>query len=145
MAGAFKIEKRRVENLGIASEFDLHKWTIKTLQRLAWGHVKYWHAASGEKRNVQTAGKLQAMGVIRGVPDLQIFIKHEPHFLELKYGKGELNEDQERFFRWCKEFYIPCEVARTQEEVLNVLERWQAIRPVGWQFRPAPVHGGADV
>jgi aspartyl-tRNA(Asn)/glutamyl-tRNA(Gln) amidotransferase subunit B len=60
-------------------------------------------------------------------------------------SKEDAHEDQERFFRWCKEFYIPCEVARTQEEVLNVLERWQAIRPVGWQFRPAPVHGGADV
>lgn len=144
MAGAFKIEKRRVENLGIASEFDLHKWTVKTLDRLAWGHVRYWHVANGEKRRIETTGKLQAMGTVRGIPDLQIFIRAAPHFLELKFGKNDLSEDQHRFFSWCREWYIPCEVARTQEEVLNVLERWQAIRPLGWQFRPASVHGGND-
>ncbi|QDP62927.1 MAG: hypothetical protein Unbinned5081contig1002_32 [Prokaryotic dsDNA virus sp.] len=57
-----------------------------------------FHCPNGEKRDKITAGKLMAMGVRAGVPDL-IFILPEGKtvWVELKLMKGKLSKVQEKF------------------------------------------------
>lgn len=119
----------------IKSEFQLHMWTTELLRRLAYPHVFWWHTPNGEKRDKRSASKLKVMGVLPGVLDLQIWIHSAPRFMEFKFGKEQLSEEQKRFIDWCSTNHIPTAVVRTQEEAAQQLEIWGAIRPTGWQFR----------
>lgn len=133
--GTPAIDRRRLRSvLPIKSEYDLHKWTVQLLRKLAYPHVKFWHCPTGEKREIETAGKLAAMGTVAGIPDLQIFIHSAPRFLELKYGRNDLTQEQRAFITWAQNNRIPVAVCRTQDEVAAQLELWGAIRPTGWQF-----------
>lgn len=118
----------------IGSEFELHRWTVQLLHRLSYQHVKFWHTPNGEERGARAAGKLAVMGVLPGVPDLIVFIRHKPHFLELKHGRGQPSIEQRAFIAWAQDQGFPVAICRTQDEVAIALETWQAIRPTGWQF-----------
>lgn len=133
---AISIERKRgrAEASPITSEFQLHRWTVQLLHRLCYSHVLYFHVPNGEERTDRTAGKLAVMGVLAGVPDLQIFVQGKPHFLELKHGKNGLTSAQETFKAYCDGHGIPYAIANNQDEVARQLEEWKVIRPTGWQF-----------
>lgn len=113
-------------------------------------YVMVYHCPNGGKRNPIEGRRFKERGVLSGVPDLHVFVRSRLHFLELKFGKNDLTPEQREFFAWAQNHRIPCEVARTQDQVMSILEEWNAVRPSGWQFRghggvkPSPVHGGAE-
>lgn len=82
------------------------------------------HAPNGEKRDIITAGKLMAMGVKAGVPDL-IFIlpRGITVWVELKLAKGKLSKPQEKFrdrLQSLSHHYLLVQ-ADSLEEALNYL------------------------
>jgi len=135
----------RIREAPIDSEYGLHKWTVQQLRAFARPDVRFWHTANEGKVSNASIGKRGAMGVSAGIPDLEIWINGDCHFLELKWGKNDLSIEQREFFAWAQNHRIPCEVARTQDQVMSILEEWNAVRPSGWQFRghsSAPLLGG---
>ncbi len=80
-------------------EFDLHKACAQFLDVALPEDAVWFHPASGEKRPKATAGKLRAMGVKPGIPDLCIIYQGQAVFVELKAGKGRLSDAQE-FMQW---------------------------------------------
>ncbi len=124
----------RVKDAPIDSEYALHKWTVQQLRAFGHSHVRFWHTATEGKVSNASIGMRGALGVSAGVPDLEIWIREKCHFLELKFGKNDLSLEQRAFFAWAQDNRIPCEVARTQDQVMRILEDWKAVRPSGWQF-----------
>ena len=64
------------------------------------------HVPNGEKRDKATAGKLKAMGVRRGVPDLLLPVARTPFhglWVELKTTKGKLSADQVEWLTYLNE------------------------------------------
>lgn len=53
-----------------------------------------WHCPNGGSRNKTEAGKLKAMGVLAGVPDLTIMGRQKIIFIELKIGNGQISKEQ---------------------------------------------------
>lgn len=53
-----------------------------------------WHCPNGGSRNRAEAGKLKAMGVLAGIPDLTIMGRQKIIFIELKIGNGQVSDVQ---------------------------------------------------
>ena len=63
------------------------------------------------------------MGLINGVPDFVFISKNKALFIELKTEKGRLSESQIYFRDWCTDEQIDYYVARSVEEVTDILKR----------------------
>lgn len=72
-----------------------------------WFHNSYphlrgllYHVPNGEKRSIQTAQKLKAMGVVPGVPDVPFHYKGNSYFFEFKKPKsGKASKEQEKIHK----------------------------------------------
>ncbi len=71
-------------------EFELHKTCAEFLDWTLPPDVVWFHVPNGEKRSKATAGKLKAMGVKPGVPDICIVHGGAIYFIELKRPKGRV-------------------------------------------------------
>jgi len=76
-------------------EFNLHVALVSLIKRTINKHWIFFHPANGEKRDIVTASRLRAMGVMPGMPDL-LFIGPGPALfaLELKRDGGRMSEAQ---------------------------------------------------
>lgn len=54
----------------------------------------FFHIPNGGSRSKSEAGRFKAMGVLAGVPDLQIIAKNKAFFIELKTNTGSLGKAQ---------------------------------------------------
>jgi VRR-NUC domain-containing protein len=110
-------------------EIALHMAVADVLRRFARPDWRWSHFPSGELRDIKTASKLRGMGLARGWPD---FVLIDPsgrlHALELKRQGETLSDDQEAFEVWCIGHGVPHAIARTSDEALAVLSRWEALR-----------------
>lgn len=89
---------------------------------------RLFHIPNGEKRNIQTAMKLKAMGVMPGVPDLFLPVPNEAGrhglWIEVKAGKNRLTENQKLFVsRTLDDGYDFAEV-RSVEEFFKVVSEY---------------------
>jgi len=77
-------------------EEQLHRACVQLLWVYeAFGRLTFAHCPNGERRDAATGGRLKAMGVRAGVPDLLIWPNGGNHFgVELKAGKGGLSPSQ---------------------------------------------------
>lgn len=77
------------------------KWfwnTYPHLRRLLY------HVPNGEKRDVITASKLQAMGVVSGIPDMELHYRARTYFFEFKKDKSaKLSKAQEKVIQALEE------------------------------------------
>jgi len=108
---------------------------IQLVEMLRWcvrPDVLWWHTPNGEHRDLRTAQKLKAMGVLPGVTDLQFHwveldafarkIRRVLH-LELKTGNRRQSEAQIGFelaVRLLGDFYY---VAHSVDEAIGILKR----------------------
>jgi hypothetical protein len=91
---------------------------------LAAPDLMWFHVPNGEKRSKATAGRLKAMGVRAGVPDLCFILPGGASaFIELKAGKGRLTSEQVAFFDAIP-VEVPRAVCRSVEDVAAALMSW---------------------
>ena len=70
--------------------------------RLAWA----FHVPNGEYRHKATAGRLKAMGVRQGVPDIFLPVSAQSYVglaIELKVDGNDLSEEQDRWLQQLRE------------------------------------------
>jgi hypothetical protein len=78
-------------------EFRLHAAAVRYLRTVCPDCIVF-HPANGEKRSIETARKLKAMGVLPGVFDLVLLAPDSRcFFLEAKSDTGELEPEQRSF------------------------------------------------
>ena len=102
------------------------------LRRLCLPTWRWSHFPAGELRDAATAGKLKAMGLQPGWPDILLV---DPtgrlHALELKRRGAELTEQQEAFRAWCLDHGVPHAVADDLATATEILAGWGALRELG--------------
>lgn len=133
--------RRRRVKIPAPKELVLHMAVADVLRRFARPDWRWSHFPSGELRDKRTAGKLKAMGLQPGWPDLLLI---DPvgvmHALELKRQGETLTDEQKDFEAWCVEHGVPHAVAQTSDAALKVLSLWDvltikpAARGNGWEL-----------
>jgi hypothetical protein len=100
--------------------------------RLRWGCAPGWiwtAFPAGEWRTPATAGRVKAMGLNPGFFDLLFIDPDGQHrWLEMKRGKARLTEEQAAFSLAMLARGVPAEVARSQDEAVDILQDWGALR-----------------
>jgi VRR-NUC domain len=120
-------------------EIVLHMAVAKMLREHCRPDWLWTHIASGELRDVRTAGKLKQMGSKPGWPDLVLVPPTgQLHCLELKRRGKTLSAEQEQFQLHCIRHNIPHSVAFNFDEALAVLDAWGCLRIT------LPKNGGAE-
>lgn len=128
--------------IGKQSETSLHLEVVRFL-RVAWpSDLMFWHTPNGGLRNKAEAGKLKAMGVLAGVPDL-LFVLPNAQLagIELKTPGEELTPGQIEFrdrLTALKGGFATC---RSVDEVEATLGRW--LGAFGRQLRARSLPSGA--
>lgn len=85
----------------------------------------WFHIPNGESRSPRTGARLKQMGVLPGVPDIQILSPSgKAHFLEIKTPKGRLSRPQRAFRDWCEGGQVPFAVVRSIDEARTALRAW---------------------
>lgn len=105
------------------------------LQRSIADYLRYaapkamWFAVpNGEHRSKATGGRLKAMGVRAGVPDLCFILKRGyAGFMELKVAGGKLSKPQEAFQAYCEENQIPYALVTSLDGAIKVFKGWGII------------------
>lgn len=98
---------------------------VQFLQLMAHKDVIWYHVPNGEKRSKRTAGRLKAMGVVPGVPDLAFVLPDgRAAYMELKAPKGRMEPAQRDFREKCLARGIPHAVCADLKTALAVLVEW---------------------
>ncbi len=92
--------------------------------RLQYPNLLIYAIPNGSKRNLITAVKLKAEGVVSGVPDLHIPVaRHGYHglYIEMKNGKkGVVSQNQKDIMKKLTEEGYRCEVCRSLDDFMKV-------------------------
>lgn len=94
----------------------MRRHTLAGRYKGIWGHV------SNEGERSQLNGAItKAMGLIAGFPDFVFMWQGGCAVVELKAGKGVLNDNQKDFRAWAVNVGIPWTIARSVAEVEGFL------------------------
>ena len=98
---------------------------VERLRLQAPPEIIFYHCPNGGKRGKATGGKLKAMGVLRGVPDLCfILAAGSPAFLELKRKGGTVDNAQNEFAEKCAFLGVEHAVAYGIDQAVSILTAW---------------------
>lgn len=100
------------------------RWFRYSYPTLKW-HL--WAIPNGAYKSKLTAGKFKEEGLLSGVSDLMLSLPRQSTgehglFIELKTAKGKVSETQKEFMKHQKEVGYRCEVIRSLEEFINLIE-----------------------
>lgn len=124
-------------------EYKMQIWLVDLLNRvLRDGRVAFWHTPNGEWRDIKTAAKLKAMGVLPGVADLHftwgemVSVVGEPGvqifsrdlYVELKRRGLKLSPEQEQFRDSVTAKGSYYEVADSIDEAVEILKRYGVLK-----------------
>lgn len=107
------------------------------LHRAVWQHIKImgspeiiaYHPANGESRSKRTGGRLKAMGVVAGTPDLAFVLPDgRAAFMELKAAGGRLSREQKAFQAKCDKMGVPYAVCWSIDAAVEVLKAWGVLQ-----------------
>lgn len=110
---------------------------IAVIQWANWNSTKWpelellHHCPNGGSRNKAEAAKLKQMGVVPGMPDLDLPVEKGAYHglcIEMKYDRGTLQENQKRKLRLLAEQGRYCAVCYGAEEAVKVLEEYLKLR-----------------
>lgn len=100
-------------------------YTLDNKLKGIWFHVPNESVVSKENKlkDILRIQRKHCMGLINGVPDFVFISKNKTLFIELKTEKGRLSEYQLYFRDWCADEQIDYYIARSVEEVVDILQR----------------------
>lgn len=104
-------------------ESKLQQSCVRWFRRTYPNHVLF-AIPNGGHRNVKTASRLKAEGVLAGVPDLFIAshnFYYKGLFIEMKYGKGKQTTSQIEVGQMLRDNDYEVRVCRTFEEFQQVV------------------------
>lgn len=99
---------------------------VDYLRKTSFPYV-FWHTPNGGLRNKITAYRLKKMGVLAGVPDMFFPIpRNGKHglFIEFKYGKNKLTQNQKNCMDVLIESGYQVEIAYSCEQAIQVLNNY---------------------
>lgn len=104
---------------------NLTGYTLDNKLKGIWFHVPNESVVSKENKlkDILRIQRKHCMGLINGVPDFVFISKDKTLFIEIKTEKGRLSESQIYFRDWCVDEQIDYYVARSVEEVTDILQR----------------------
>lgn len=106
-------------------EFTLvHAPAVQLLSAILPPEAIVFHCANGSKRSKAEAGKLKAMGVLPGIPDLFILWSGRLHGIEFKAGRGSVSKAQRELWVKMAEQGCPVCVCRCIEDVVSAVASW---------------------
>jgi len=110
-------------------EDSLHKFAVQYLRLSGADGIVWWHTENEGKRTGRGQARFKAMGGRAGVPDLAIVLPGgRIAILELKAEGSYLSPDQRAFRTAVETLGAPYAVARSPEDVVEVLTGWGALR-----------------
>ena len=130
--GRGKPRKAR-DSAGRILEPSEHKIQVRLLDYLAYAarqDIYYFAIPNQSNRHIQNAVKMKAEGVRSGIADLCfLFPGGRVAWLEMKKPGGVLSDTQKNFRDICKALSHDWATAKSVDEALDVLTRWDALRP----------------
>lgn len=103
---------------------ELTGYSLENKLKGIWFHVPNESVVSKDNKltDILRIKRKHCMGLINGAPDFVFITKEKTLFIELKTDKGRLSESQKDFREWCADEGIDYFVARSVEEVINILK-----------------------
>lgn len=100
-------------------------YTLDNQLKGVWFHVPNESVVSKENKlkDILRIQRKHCMGLINGVPDFVFISKEKSLFIEVKTDKGRLSESQVYFRDWSIDEKIDYYIARSVEEVKDILIR----------------------
>jgi hypothetical protein len=114
--------------LGQLSEAAIHTTVVSHLKARCAPGVAWTHVPNGEARPGGTGGKLKAMGVKAGWPDLQFIVAGRALFLELKTDTGRVSAAQSAMHTTLRAAGAEVAVTHGLDAALAQLTRWGVLR-----------------
>lgn len=113
------------ETKRVNAEEQLHMAIWQHIKLLAPKNVVAFHPANGGARSKRTAGRLKAMGVVPGIPDL-VFVLADGRaaFMEIKTPDGRLSAEQKAFQSKCSDMGVEHAVIYNVDQALSILKAW---------------------
>lgn len=113
--------------MGYKSEHDLQVSCVNWF-RLQYPHEIIYAIANGGDRNIITATRLKAEGVVSGIPDLHIPCMRKGFgglYIEMKNGrKGRVSDSQKEIMNHLAERGYKCYICRTFEEFVEAVNSY---------------------
>lgn len=91
------------------------------------------HCPNGGSRNKAEAVKLKQMGVVAGVPDLNLPVPkgiYNGLYIEMKYDRGTLQESQKSMLKALAAVGHYCVVCYGADEAIKILEEYVNLKPI---------------
>ena len=110
------------------SEEAIHRAVARILTLSARRGVFWFHPANGEARSKAAGGRLKAMGLRAGVPDLCVLYHGQVFFLELKTTRGRLSPRQNEVCKYITDAGGTFMVAHGIDEAIDILRKWGVLR-----------------
>jgi hypothetical protein len=108
----------------IAAEFPTHS-SIYAWARTVAPDLLIFHPANGGWRSKAEGGRLKALGVTPGIPDLCLIAPvGRVFFIEVKTPRGKLSPDQRKIHEWLTAIGAPCAVCRSIDDARRALAAW---------------------
>lgn len=112
-------------------EADLQKTIVAYCYASLKPSVMFWHCPNGEKRGIKTGKKLKAMGVLKGVPDLQFMWVDDAGlpqtiFIEVKRSASE--EPRASQIEFAEKSPYPCHVVHSLDMVIDIAKIYKLTR-----------------
>lgn len=119
------IDRRQAQRL---TEEAIHRSLVRHLEVLCRPGVVWWHTPNGERRDKATGGRLKAMGVKAGVPDLLLLREGRLYGIELKREGGRTSKGQGAMLDQMSGAGAEVAVCMGLDAALAALKGWGLIR-----------------
>jgi len=121
--------RQKGEAFPTALEFETQCMVADSLRRGVKPGWLWTAFPAGELRTKETAARVKRMGLNPGFFDLLLIDPNGVHrWLELKRGRAPLTDEQAAFSLAMQARGVPCEVARSYQGAIDVLNGWDALR-----------------
>jgi hypothetical protein len=111
-----------------ATEAQIHRAVMDHLRLRGRPGLLYWHTPNEGRRTKAEAGKLKAMGMTAGIPDLVLICDGRTFGLELKRMKGRASPQQVAMVEAFQRAGADAAIVAGVDAALDKLQTWGVLR-----------------